>query len=603
MCVFLLCPGHDAVIQSYTGSGKTLAYLLPLLLRTAPEGWLPSVGATELSSESTQATGGPLSATPSLETTGVPPSSSAGAVLEGRGSISQGQYQGKGKGEPQGQKGRQQKRQKSGIEAVVVAPSQELAMQIVREAQRILGEDHKSSVQQLIGGANQRRQEEGLKKNKPSVVVGTPGRIAELSRAGKLQTHGCRFLVLDEADALLSHRFRPDMLRILEHVGRQRTRPPTSIDPQLPMYSESQPRTVTNTDPSSDSASTSHSSSASHSTSARSNAVPQEGELHSGASTTVGSNAAPSPDRAPARTERQTVLVSATMTGAVLEAATRWGCAPMLVQCAPQGMLPVRPVTGGGTQPVSVTVPTSVTVSGGVLASQDQEFVGGQVPVAGEGSYEGVERGEGEVEREGGWGGLEGEVGEEREEEEEALRRSLNSAGASLSPSLKHYFVVVNARHKVDALRRCLVATGAGSAMVFMNFPKRLQDVQHKLEARGVPSAMLHGQMQKMARAGVLNSFRTGKMRVLLLSDVGARGLDVMDCDLVVNLELPSGPAHYAHRAGRTGRLGQRGTVVSVCEESEVFVMAKLQRQLGVPFIRAEFVGGELLPYEGRRKV
>jgi len=153
---------------------------------------------------------------------------------------------------------------------------------------------------------------------------------------------------------------------------------------------------------------------------------------------------------------------------------------------------------------------------------------------AGEGEGEGVsEGGWGVVGGEGGEsggeeGGQEVEQGKEEEEEEEgeegALRRSLNSAGASLSPSLKHYFIVVNARHKVDTLRRCLAATGAGSAMVFMNFPKRLQDVQHKLEARGVPSAMLHGQMQKMARAGVLNSFRSGKMRVLLLSDVGARG-------------------------------------------------------------------------------
>ena len=77
-------------------------------------------------------------------------------------------------------------------------------------------------MQQLIGGANQQRQEEAVKRNKPAIVVGTPGRIAELSREGKLQTHSCQVLVLDEADSLLSHKFRLDMLRILEHVGPRR---------------------------------------------------------------------------------------------------------------------------------------------------------------------------------------------------------------------------------------------------------------------------------------------------------------------------------------------------------------------------------------------
>lgn len=96
-------------------------------------------------------------------------------------------------------------------------------MQIVREAERILGPDYRKVVQQLIGGANQSRQEEALKKNKPCIVVGTPGRISEISKAGKLHTHGCRFLVLDEADQLLSIKFRSDMRRILEHVGQRRS--------------------------------------------------------------------------------------------------------------------------------------------------------------------------------------------------------------------------------------------------------------------------------------------------------------------------------------------------------------------------------------------
>jgi superfamily II DNA/RNA helicase len=159
--------GHDAALQSYTGSGKTLAYLLPVLSRVGPLRELPE--GEKVNIEETVNRGG--------------------------------------------------------VEAVIVVPSRELAMQIVREAERILGPEYKKVVQQLIGGANQGRQEEALKRNKPCIVVGTPGRISEISKAGKLHTHGCRFLVLDEADQLLSIKFRSDMRRILEHVGQRRSAP------------------------------------------------------------------------------------------------------------------------------------------------------------------------------------------------------------------------------------------------------------------------------------------------------------------------------------------------------------------------------------------
>lgn len=79
----------------------------------------------------------------------------------------------------------------------------------------------------------------------------------------------------------------------------------------------------------------------------------------------------------------------------------------------------------------------------------------------------------------------------------------------------------------------------------------------HKLTAHGMPVACLSGDMPKEARAGVLREFRRGDHRALIVSDVAARGLDLPDCDCVINLELPSDAAHYAHRAGRTGRAGR----------------------------------------------
>ena len=84
-----------------------------------------------------------------------------------------------------------------------------------------------------------------------------------------------------------------------------------------------------------------------------------------------------------------------------------------------------------------------------------------------------------------------------------------------------------------------------------------LQDTQLKLSARGMPVGCLHGELDKSQRQNELARFKQGEHRALIVSDVAARGLDVPDCDAVINLELPSGPDHYAHRAGRTGRAGR----------------------------------------------
>ena len=145
-------------IESYTGSGKTLAYLLPIVQRLLDQ---------------------------------------------------------------QEQEGPKQFKSSRGIRALVVVPSQELAMQIFRVAQAVLGDDNRNMVCQCIGGANKRRQVAAMKANMPKIVVGTPGRLADLSKSGNLQTHSCKDLVLDEADKLLQPTYAGDMELLLRHCGKK----------------------------------------------------------------------------------------------------------------------------------------------------------------------------------------------------------------------------------------------------------------------------------------------------------------------------------------------------------------------------------------------
>lgn len=165
---------------------------------------------------------------------------------------------------------------------------------------------------------------------------------------------------------------------------------------------------------------------------------------------------------------------------------------------------------------------------------------------------------------------------------------------SSLAPHVPHCYVKEVKRHHVDTVRRIIHALGAQNVMVFMNHQDRLKDAMHKLSVRGMSVGVLHGEMQKQKRQSVMHRFRAGQFRVLMVSDVVARGLDVPECDAVINLELPSNAGHYAHRAGRTGRMGRPGVVCTIIEKQHEFVIQKTCKQLDVNAMAARLNGGQL---------
>ncbi|KAG6791738.1 hypothetical protein POTOM_000871 [Populus tomentosa] len=135
-----------------------------------------------------------------------------------------------------------------------------------------------------------------------------------------------------------------------------------------------------------------------------------------------------------------------------------------------------------------------------------------------------------------------------------------------------------------------------------MNHTRQLKDAVFKLEARGMDAEGLHGDLGKLGRSTILKKFKSGQVRVLVTNELAARGSDVPECDLVVNLDLPTDSIHYAHRAGRTVRLGGKGPVLTICEEPEVFVVKKLQKLLGVSIPDASLQRASLLSLKSGEK-
>jgi superfamily II DNA/RNA helicase len=172
----------------------------------------------------------------------------------------------------------------------------------------------------------------------------------------------------------------------------------------------------------------------------------------------------------------------------------------------------------------------------------------------------------------------------------------MNRGAVALPPHLQHLFIQADRNRKVDVLRRAVHAMDVQRCLIFVNFGRRSKDVEGKLSARGMPVASLHGDMDKIQRERVLKKFKSGEVRALLVSDLAARGLDIPNCDCVINLELPTDEVHYVHRAGRTGRMGAPGVVVSICEQRENFVVDKFAQKLGI-----EIVGAS--PERGRMNV
>ncbi|MBK6695114.1 MAG: DEAD/DEAH box helicase [Myxococcales bacterium] len=123
--------------------------------------------------------------------------------------------------------------------------------------------------------------------------------------------------------------------------------------------------------------------------------------------------------------------------------------------------------------------------------------------------------------------------------------------------------IEVDAGKRTTLLRHLLDAHGWSHVLVFVESRHRADHVVMKLKRAGVAAAALHGDLSQGARTGALAEFKAQRVRVLVATDVAARGLDIAHLPAVVNYDLPRSPTDYVHRIGRTGRAGDVGVAIS----------------------------------------
>lgn len=117
--------------------------------------------------------------------------------------------------------------------------------------------------------------------------------------------------------------------------------------------------------------------------------------------------------------------------------------------------------------------------------------------------------------------------------------------------------------------------------MVFVRTKVRAERVKNALERAGISSETIHGDKDQSDRLSVLEGFKTGKNRILIATDVSARGIDIAGVEIVVNYDLPELPENYVHRVGRTGRGGKKGQAVSFCSKEEKVLLKEIESYIG----------------------
>ena len=158
-------------------------------------------------------------------------------------------------------------------------------------------------------------------------------------------------------------------------------------------------------------------------------------------------------------------------------------------------------------------------------------------------------------------------------------------------PAIEHTAYDVPAGDKLSALKDLLDQRHDGSVIVFGRTKHGVKKLARQLEQARYDVVALQGNLSQNARDRVMEQFRSGEVPVLIATNVAARGLDVSDVELVVNLELPESPELLTHRVGRTGRMGRQGRAITLLGPEDAAKWRQLERGLGRRIQRMRWTG------------
>ncbi len=171
---------------------------------------------------------------------------------------------------------------------------------------------------------------------------------------------------------------------------------------------------------------------------------------------------------------------------------------------------------------------------------------------------------------------------------------------AAVNAEIVHRYLVCEERDKPRVLRQLLHALRPERALVFAHLNATAERVAAQLAHHQVPVAELHAGIDKLGRQRAMADFRSARARVLVASDVAARGLDIAGVTHVINLDVPTQSKAYLHRVGRTARARAKGEAVSLMTANEVRLVRRYEHELGIVLHRVRLREGRVIAADDR---
>jgi superfamily II DNA/RNA helicase len=163
-----------------------------------------------------------------------------------------------------------------------------------------------------------------------------------------------------------------------------------------------------------------------------------------------------------------------------------------------------------------------------------------------------------------------------------------------INNNITHLYIKAEQRDKIEVLRKLIASTNPERAIIFINKSEEIQLTTAKLQYHHLKVSGIFGAALKEERKKALEQFRSGKIHLLVASDLAARGLDIRDVTHIFNLDLPEDSKEYIHRAGRTGRSGSTGTAISIVTEKEFTLIKKYKQLFNIEIEEKEMYKGIL---------
>ncbi|MEA1880606.1 MAG: DEAD/DEAH box helicase [Campylobacterota bacterium] len=165
---------------------------------------------------------------------------------------------------------------------------------------------------------------------------------------------------------------------------------------------------------------------------------------------------------------------------------------------------------------------------------------------------------------------------------------------------IEQRYYMINENQRDEALVKLLETEETNKCIVFCRMKREVDRVTEHLQALGFSASGLHGDLEQRDREAVIKDYRRGQTKIMVATDVAARGLDVKDVTHVFNFHIPFDPQSYVHRIGRTGRAGKSGQAITLVTTEEFRELQRIQKEVGAEMRLATLQGGEGLDESGK---